>query len=131
MSDLLAKIRTAYRVGCTDHSCVWGHPGGMGTGGGCKCLHGMKWPDAAKAGAALRAMRAALVTAEAREAKLRAGIIAVASLIDDSQGVAGLHHNGDVAEWEELLAGGRFEAWLGDFSAACDLLSEGDAEGKP
>lgn len=24
--------------GCSDHGCVWGHPGGMGTNGGCKCI---------------------------------------------------------------------------------------------
>lgn len=24
--------------GCTDHSCVFGHPGGMGTNGGCRCI---------------------------------------------------------------------------------------------
>lgn len=21
---------------CTDHMCMWGHPGGMGTNGGCR-----------------------------------------------------------------------------------------------
>jgi hypothetical protein len=25
-------------VGCTDHGCVFGHPGGMGTNGGCECM---------------------------------------------------------------------------------------------
>lgn len=24
--------------GCTDHGCIFGHPGGMGTNGGCHCL---------------------------------------------------------------------------------------------
>lgn len=24
--------------GCSDHGCVWGHRGGMGTNGGCHCL---------------------------------------------------------------------------------------------
>jgi hypothetical protein len=24
--------------GCSDHDCVFGHPGGMGTNGGCACL---------------------------------------------------------------------------------------------
>ncbi|SDI28805.1 hypothetical protein SAMN04487867_104109 [Vreelandella titanicae] len=33
-------------------------------------------------------------------------------LIRESQGVAGLHKNGDVAEWESLLEGGHFEGWL-------------------
>lgn len=25
-------------VGCTDHGCLFGHPGGMGTNGGCECV---------------------------------------------------------------------------------------------
>lgn len=33
-------------------------------------------------------------------------------LISESQGVAGLHKNGDIAEWESLLEGGHFEGWL-------------------
>lgn len=31
------------------------------------------------------------------------------NLIDESEGVTGLHLNGDVAPWDELLPGGRFE----------------------
>ena len=23
--------------GCSDHGCIYGHPGGMGTNGGCRC----------------------------------------------------------------------------------------------
>ena len=34
-------------------------------------------------------------------------------LINDSTGVYGLHLNGDPAEWDDLLTGGRFEEWLG------------------
>lgn len=37
---------------------------------------------------------------------------AIHALIAESVGVVGLHMNGDVAEWEELLPGGRFEDWL-------------------
>jgi hypothetical protein len=37
---------------------------------------------------------------------------ALTALIQESEGVAGLHLNGDVAPWEELLAGGRYEEWL-------------------
>lgn len=33
-------------------------------------------------------------------------------LINESNGVAGLHQNGDLAEWSELEIGGRFEEWL-------------------
>lgn len=34
---------------------------------------------------------------------------ALNDLVRDSYGVAGLHLNGDVAPWSELLSGGRFE----------------------
>ena len=53
--------------------------------------------------------RAAL---QAENAKLRKVAEDLVALIDDSHGVAGLHLNGDVAPWDELLAGGRFEDWL-------------------
>jgi len=33
-------------------------------------------------------------------------------LITSSDGVAGLHLNGNIAHWESLLEGGRFEGWL-------------------
>lgn len=36
----------------------------------------------------------------------------VDELMFDSAGVAGLHLNGDVAPWEDLVEGGRFEEWL-------------------
>lgn len=29
--------RLAGIEGCTDHGCIFGHPGGMGTNGGCAC----------------------------------------------------------------------------------------------
>lgn len=31
------------------------------------------------------------------------------ALVSESHGVAGLHRNGDVATWDEILPGGRFE----------------------
>jgi hypothetical protein len=34
------------------------------------------------------------------------------ALVDNSEGVAGLHLNGDIASWESLREGGRFETWL-------------------
>lgn len=52
--------------------------------------------------------------------RLRAGINAVQSLIAESRGVEGLHLNGDIAEWGDLLAGGKYEEWLTDFSAALE-----------
>lgn len=62
-----------------------------------------------------------LATLAAREeeiARLRRGIESVSCLIAESQGVAGLHLNGDVAPWSDLLPGGHFEAWLMDYEAA-------------
>ena len=42
----------------------------------------------------------------------------VGALINDSQGVTGLHLNGDVATWDELTLGGRNEDWLRNFGIA-------------
>jgi hypothetical protein len=39
---------------------------------------------------------------------------AVETLASESDGIAGLHQNGDLARWDELLHGGRFSEWLGD-----------------
>lgn len=44
------------------------------------------------------------------------------SLIASSDGVAGLHRNGDVAEWCELTSGGQFEKWLSSLDEARDLV---------
>lgn len=43
---------------------------------------------------------------------LKNGIFAVAELIDNSDGVVGLHLNGEVARWSDLREGGYFESWL-------------------
>jgi hypothetical protein len=48
----------------------------------------------------------------AEVSRLRAAIHSVEILMQSSEGVAGLHLNGDVAPWYELLPGGRFEEWL-------------------
>jgi hypothetical protein len=39
-------------------------------------------------------------------------------LIKASTGVAGLHLNGEVADWESLRTGGQFEEWLCNFDVA-------------
>lgn len=49
---------------------------------------------------------------------LVSGIEAVAALMDESSGVAGLHLNGDLAEWHSLRTGGEFEEWLLAFDEA-------------
>lgn len=40
---------------------------------------------------------------------LRRIVSEIDGLVSESEGVAGLHRNGDLAPWEELLPGGRFE----------------------
>lgn len=45
-------------------------------------------------------------------------------LIVSSEGVTGLHRNGDVAPWDSLTAGGEFEDWLGVLDEARNLLKE-------
>ena len=47
----------------------------------------------------------------------------VQDLINESEGVAGFHLNGDVAPWGELLSGGRFER-LGNMDAVRAALAE-------
>lgn len=58
------------------------------------------------------------------QSKLVAGLEAVALLIDESQGVFGLHLNGDPSPWEELRSGGKFEDWLNDFDSAMEAVAE-------
>ena len=60
-------------------------------------------------------MMAALI---AENEALRKGLDAVVALINESHGVSGLHLNGNIAPWEELRTGGRFDDWLSDFDAA-------------
>ena len=42
----------------------------------------------------------------------------IQALSDSSQGIEGLHRNGDPAPWDELLEGGCYSSWLGDAIAA-------------
>ncbi|MDR5867979.1 hypothetical protein [Halomonas koreensis] len=51
------------------------------------------------------------------------------ALVSESYGVAELHANGDVAPWDELARGGRFEQWLLSFSDKPAIsLTRRDAE---
>lgn len=61
---------------------------------------------------------------EAKQLRLRARKLAkqLRSLIADSDGVVGLHRNGDVAEWGELLRGGAYEDWLDGLDDLEELL---------
>ena len=56
-------------------------------------------------------------------AKLEAVRVALADLIDNSEGVAGYHLNGDLAPWSELVAGGRYECL-----PSLDACAEKEAE---
>ena len=67
--------------------------------------------DLRSAGRKMEDLRSRLAAAEK-------GLRAVASLIDESCGVDGLHLNGDLAPWGDLRTGGRYEEWLMDFDAA-------------
>lgn len=55
---------------------------------------------------------------EAENDRLQKGLRAVLDLMIESDGVVGLHLNGDVAPWDELRQGGSCEAWLWDFDDA-------------
>lgn len=50
------------------------------------------------------------------------------SLVSESDGVAGLHKNGDVASWLTLCSGGRFEEWCGVFDDAAAMLATAPKE---
>lgn len=60
---------------------------------------------------------------------LRNLVSALDDLIASSDGVAGLHRNGDVATWGELTTGGRFEGWLMALDEARDLLTAMEQKG--
>lgn len=77
---------------------------------------------------ALREQAERIKAIEAENELLTAGLQAVADLIAESDGVAGLHLNGDVATWDELRTGGRFEDWLLAFDDA-RLRAQAEGEG--
>uniref|UniRef100_A0A6H1Z8N2 Uncharacterized protein n=1 Tax=viral metagenome TaxID=1070528 RepID=A0A6H1Z8N2_9ZZZZ len=84
----------------------------------------MSQHDATTADSALAAILKRVEELEAQNAVMREAINAVAGLIDESRGVYGLHLDGDTSPWDELLAGGRFEEWLVDLSAAFALTPD-------
>ena len=85
-----------------------------------KHMHG-RLSEAAARIEALEAERDVLREAAVKaEAALQAAdelAQAVDDLIAQSTGVSGLHMNGDLAPWEELVEGGRFEEWLAPLAA--------------
>ena len=85
------------------------------------CRHLLPIPGGDVVGELIVELRAANKRMSELEAALKIandGINAVASLIDESYGVDGLHLNGRVAPWRDLLKGGSFESWLAPFSLA-------------
>ncbi|PTR05381.1 MULTISPECIES: hypothetical protein [unclassified Novosphingobium] len=52
-------------------------------------------------------------------------------LVNHSQGVAGLHMNGDIAEWDSLLPGGSFENWMLSVSDADEVLARVEIPADP
>jgi len=54
------------------------------------------------------------------------GLLAVETLMANSTGVAGLHLNGDIAPWDELRTGGRFEEWLEGLDDALEAAKDGN-----
>ena len=61
--------------------------------------------------------------AEMREASTKL-LKAVDDLISESDGVCGLHRNGDAAPWGSLVAGGEFEEWLLPLEEARAVLAK-------
>jgi hypothetical protein len=64
--------------GCTNHGCVFGHPGGMGTNGACHCLDPRELHEnfeaEQRARRAVRAMRARIKWLETQLATLGASL---------------------------------------------------------
>jgi len=83
------------------------------------------WANAGILERARQAQDKTIADLRERLAKAEKGIREVDALICESQGVYGLHLNGDVSPWSELLPPGRFSEWLQDFA---DALPEKDAE---
>lgn len=81
-----------------------------------------EWMEAeqqlAEAQAEATQLRSDLAVLAKRCEGMKDGLNAVADLINESYGVAGLHQNGDVASWEELRTGGNHEDWLVEFDEA-------------
>lgn len=57
-------------------------------------------------------------------AALKECVTAVNDLIAESEGVYGLHLNGDYSPWSEIEEGGRFETWLLPIADATRLIAK-------
>lgn len=52
----------------------------------------------------------------------------IEALMAASDGVSGLHLNGDIAEWSSLIEGGRFEGWLSTVATAQAFIAKTEGE---
>jgi hypothetical protein len=86
------------------------------TGNGTNCGLGMVYETLEEK--EIERQRKQITTLRQQLSAYRESLQAVSDLINGSYGVSGLHLNGDIAPWEELLEGGRFEEWLSPFSQA-------------
>jgi hypothetical protein len=68
----------------------------------------------------IKNLKTELAAAQAALSVANKGLRAVEDLIDASDGVYGLHLNGDNSPWDELIEGGSFESWLLDYCIAID-----------
>jgi len=63
---------------------------------------------------------------DARQADLAKAAITALHDIDDlvanSEGVSGLHLNGDIAPWSEIMDGGAYGAWLQSVERLCEAI---------
>ena len=98
MSIPRLKIAEQLELGCTDHGCIWGHPGGMGTNGGCHCLMDDDRATLRKSQRAVRQLRLDLIALEAK--------LAAAERV--------------IAAADELRACPIWAIWLADLRAAYD-----------
>lgn len=55
---------------------------------------------------------------------LRKTLAAIDGLMAESHGVVGLHLNGDIATWDELVAGGKYEDWLADLEIGRAIIAK-------
>ena len=74
--------------------------------------------------ATLRAVAAEKEAAPELLTALSGLLLDIEALVRQSEGVAGLHLNGDVAPWADLLPGGRYEAWLATVADARSALAK-------
>jgi hypothetical protein len=108
---------------CSDHGCVWGHPGGMGTNGGCQHLKGELVPSRRIIRQLGKALREERVEVDRFQARVDADEVSIAELEAESKRLRSDAR--DVLEW---LQGMGIDSEVE--RKACRML-EAMAEGRP